>query len=89
MDPDRRQTVCGLQSEESPMTDRSRPSNLESENETLCPAGDGKPPRPATEPAGAGNPVDSPKTVTDPGSGEPQGRVTKMTRHVIHTRAAP
>ena len=70
MEPDRRQSVCGLQSQESPMTDRSRPSNHETENENLRPAGDGKPPRPATEPAGAGNPVDSPETVTDPGSGE-------------------
>ncbi|MDH4386661.1 MAG: hypothetical protein QE280_14600 [Caulobacter sp.] len=52
------------------MTDRSRPSNHEIENENLRPAGDGKPPRPATEPAGVGNPVDSPETVTDPGSGE-------------------
>jgi len=62
------------------MTDRSRPSNPETENENLRPAGDGKPPRPATEPAGAGNPVDSPETVTDPGSGAQEGRVTKMTR---------
>jgi hypothetical protein len=62
------------------MTDRSRPSNHEIENENLRPAGDGKPPRPATEPAGVGNPVDSPETVTDPGSGGQQRRVTKMTR---------
>ncbi len=70
MEPDWRQSVCGLQPQESPMNDRSRPSNHEIENENLRPAGDGKPPRPVTEPAGIGNPVDSPETVTDPGSGE-------------------
>ena len=56
-----------------------RPSNPEVENENQRPskgvnqpAGQegGKAPRPATEPAGAENSSDSPKTRTDPGSGE-------------------
>lgn len=56
-----------------------RPSNPEVENENQRPSkgvdqganqGGGKAPRPATEPAGAQNSSDSPKTRTDPGSGE-------------------
>ncbi|MFT4250905.1 MAG: hypothetical protein QM608_00260 [Caulobacter sp.] len=49
-----------------------RPSNreVEHENQRPNPEGDGKPPRPATEPAGAEDSVDTPKTRTDPGSGE-------------------
>jgi hypothetical protein len=54
-----------------------RPSNHEVENENQRPASDGgkgqadgKPPRPATEPAGAEGSTTSPKTRTDPGSGE-------------------
>ncbi len=53
-----------------------RPSNREVENENQRPAqgldqgADGKPPRPATEPRGAEGSSDSPKTRTDPGSGE-------------------
>jgi len=48
-----------------------RPSNHEVENENQKPASrDGKPPRPATEPHGAADSVRSPKTRTDPGSGE-------------------
>ena len=54
-----------------------RPSNREVENENQRPSQgegaaqqDGKAPRPATEPAGAKNSTDSPKTRTDPGSGE-------------------
>ncbi|SFK53489.1 hypothetical protein SAMN02799626_04542 [Caulobacter sp. UNC279MFTsu5.1] len=52
-----------------------RPSNREVENENQRPAqggnqGDGKAPRPATEPRGAEDSSDSPKTRTDPGSGE-------------------
>lgn len=49
-----------------------RPSNpeVEHENQRANPHGDGKPPRPATEPAGAESSVDTPKTRTDPGSGE-------------------
>jgi hypothetical protein len=53
-------------------TSRDRPSNPEVENENLrAPAGDGgKAPRPATEPPGEGASVRTPKTRTDPGSGE-------------------
>ena len=47
-----------------------RPKNHEVENEALKPAGDGEAPRPATEPDGAGDSVRTPKTETDPGSGE-------------------
>jgi hypothetical protein len=54
-----------------------RPSNPEVENENQRPskgvdhgASDGQAPRPATEPAGAKGSSDSPKTQTDPGSGE-------------------
>jgi hypothetical protein len=56
-----------------------RPSNREVENENQRPAEgvgrnagheDGKAPRPATEPRGAEGSSDSPKTRTDPGSGE-------------------
>jgi hypothetical protein len=46
-----------------------RPDNREVENENLRPAGDGKPPRPATEPHGAERSQKSGKTATDPGSG--------------------
>lgn len=53
-------------------TSESRPSNPEVENENLrVPAGDGgKAPRPATEPPGEESSVRTPKTQTDPGSGE-------------------
>jgi hypothetical protein len=44
-----------------------RPDNREVENENLRPAGDGKPPRPATEKPGA-KPLKG-DTDTDPGSG--------------------
>jgi hypothetical protein len=48
-----------------------RPSNREIEHENQRPpARDGAPPRPATEPAGAADSSRSPKTRTDPGSGE-------------------
>lgn len=48
-----------------------RPSNREVENENQKSASrDGQPPRPATEPHGAADSVRSPKTRTDPGSGE-------------------
>jgi hypothetical protein len=58
---------------------QKRPSNPEVETENQRPSGggdpasshgDGKPPRPATEPPGAEGSSDSPKTRTDPGSGE-------------------
>ncbi|USQ98511.1 hypothetical protein MZV50_04930 [Caulobacter sp. RL271] len=48
-----------------------RPSNREVEHENQRPAPrDGQPPRPATEPRGAADSTRSPKTRTDPGSGE-------------------
>ncbi|MBI1682605.1 hypothetical protein [Caulobacter hibisci] len=49
-----------------------RPSNheVEHENQRANPATDGKPPRPATEPAGGEDSVDTAKTRADPGSGE-------------------
>lgn len=47
-----------------------RPSNREVEHENQRPTPDGKPPRPATEPAGGESSVDNAKTRTDPGSGE-------------------
>lgn len=55
----------------SPATNAARPSNreVEHENQKATPQ-DGEPPRPATEPAGAEDSTQSPKTRTDPGSGE-------------------
>lgn len=56
-----------------PMPDRSSPKrrkNLEVENEDLKPQGAGKPPRPASEPSGSEKSSRSPKTMTDPASGE-------------------
>jgi hypothetical protein len=47
-----------------------RPSNREVENENQRPAPEGGPPRPATEPHGAEDSTQSPKTRSDPGSGE-------------------
>ena len=47
----------------------SRPDNREVENENQKPDGDGKPPRPATEPAG-GNTGKPAETETDPATGE-------------------
>jgi hypothetical protein len=52
------------------MTDK-RPDNREVENENVRPAGDGQPPRPATEPPGAKRSQQTPKTMTDPGTGAP------------------
>ena len=49
-------------------TDDDRPNNREVENENLRPAGDGKPPRPATEKPGS-KPQHG-DTATDPGTGE-------------------
>jgi hypothetical protein len=46
---------------------QDRPKNAAIENENLRP---GSPPRPATEPPGAKSSGQSPKTATDPGSGE-------------------
>lgn len=50
--------------------DQNRPENREVENEELRPAGDGEPPRPATEPRGGRVPP-SGETLTDPATGEP------------------
>ncbi|OYX04619.1 MAG: hypothetical protein B7Z12_05935 [Caulobacter vibrioides] len=47
-----------------------RPSNREVEHENMRPAREGQAPRPATEPPGSADSVCSPKTQTDPGSGE-------------------
>ncbi|HYE45545.1 MAG TPA: hypothetical protein VEA44_07190 [Caulobacter sp.] len=54
------------------MADEPRPNNREVENEDLRPAGDGKAPRPASEPPGSEGSSDSGRTATDPGSGESQ-----------------
>ncbi|OYX68192.1 MAG: hypothetical protein B7Y78_07360 [Caulobacter sp. 35-67-4] len=49
----------------------ARPSDRSAENENLRPPSqDGEAPRPATEPPGSENSTQSPKTRTDPGSGE-------------------
>lgn len=48
-----------------------RASDRAVENENLrAPSQDGEPPRPATEPPGVEDSTRSPKTRTDPGSGE-------------------
>lgn len=55
----------------NPPASSDRPSNREVENENQKAASrEGKPPRPATEPHGAADSSRSPKTQTDPGSGE-------------------
>lgn len=51
------------------MAHDDRPDNREVENENLRPAGDGEPPRPATEPHGAE--LHQTKTLTDPATGAP------------------
>lgn len=51
-------------------TPSNRPSNREVENENQRPTRQDGPPRPATEPHGADDSTRSPKTQTDPGSGE-------------------
>ena len=54
-----------------PPSPTDRPSNREVEQENQqTPSRDGQPPRPATEPPGAADSSRSPKTETDPGSGE-------------------
>lgn len=45
-----------------------RPKNRETEYEMEKP---GSPPRPTTEPAGAGNSTRNSKTISDPATGEP------------------
>ena len=52
----------------NPSTDR--PKNRETEYEDLKPQQAGGPPRPATEPEGSKRSMQTPKTATDPGSGE-------------------
>lgn len=55
----------------SPASPSARPSNREVEQENQqTSAPDGHPPRPATEPPGAADSSQSPKTETDPGTGE-------------------
>jgi hypothetical protein len=50
-------------------TDDGRPNSHAVETENQRGGGDGKPPRPATEPVGAARSSQSSKTRTDPGSG--------------------
>jgi hypothetical protein len=52
-----------------PSSDRPSNREVENENQQSTPR-DGQPPRPATEPRGAADSSPSPKTRTDPGSGE-------------------
>lgn len=52
------------------MADAPRPSNHEIETENQRDGRDGHAPRPATEPEGSEGSSDSPKTETDPASGE-------------------
>ena len=47
-----------------------RPKNREVETEDLKPSKSGSPPRPATEPAGSEGSERTPKTKTDPSTGE-------------------
>ena len=51
------------------MAHDQRPNNREVENEDLRPAGEGEPPRPASEPRGAER--HQGKTATDPATGAP------------------
>lgn len=53
------------------MADPNRPPSRETENENLRPDRDGRPPRPATEPAGSGDSSNSGETATDPATGKP------------------
>jgi len=54
-----------------------RPDNREIENENLKPAGDGKTPRPATEPTGSADSTrrrdPAPNEVSDPAGSEDRG----------------
>jgi hypothetical protein len=54
----------------SPDPSQDRPKNQGVENENLRPGVPGKPPRPATEPAGSEGSSHNSATATDPGSGE-------------------
>ncbi|PIB95882.1 hypothetical protein [Caulobacter sp. X] len=54
-----------------PSSPIDRPSNREVEQENQrTDSPEGQPPRPATEPPGSADSSQSPKTETDPGSGE-------------------
>ncbi|PZR33543.1 MAG: hypothetical protein DI526_13330 [Caulobacter segnis] len=54
-----------------PPSPADRPSNREVEQENQrTDSPEGQPPRPATEPPGAAGSSQSPKTETDPGTGE-------------------
>jgi hypothetical protein len=55
-----------------PAPSQDRPKDQGVENENLRPAAPGKPPRPATEPAGSEGSSRNSATTTDPGSGEPR-----------------
>lgn len=48
-----------------------RPDNRETETENQRSGRPGEPPRPATEPGGAGESSNSGETATDPATGEP------------------
>ena len=52
------------------MTDPARPPR-QTEYEQEKPAGEGQPPRPATEPAGSEGSSNSGETATDPATGKP------------------
>ncbi|MBJ7485811.1 MULTISPECIES: hypothetical protein [unclassified Brevundimonas] len=55
------------------MTDAQRPKDRTTETENQRPAGDGEPPRPATEPRGSEGSSNSGETATDPATGEENG----------------
>jgi hypothetical protein len=52
----------------------NRPSNIETQNEDLKPSGEGRPPRQASEPRGSEGSARTPRTRTDPASGEQGGK---------------
>lgn len=54
-----------------PVGDTGRGPGRQSEYEQEKPAGDGQPPRPATEPAGSKGSSNSGQTATDPATGKP------------------
>jgi len=54
------------------MTHKDRAKDRSVENEDAKPDGNGKPPRPATEPEGSQGSSRNSKTATDPATGEPR-----------------
>ncbi|KPF82432.1 hypothetical protein IP78_03740 [Brevundimonas sp. AAP58] len=56
---------------EPSMTDPVRDPGYSSDYEEEKPVGDGRPPRPAQEPAGSRGSSNSGETATDPATGEP------------------